>query len=489
MLDTNTVHKLQSDYHVADGAFISSEVSFDEYVLQCRNFITQNIGVEYSSGKWTPEEKDKHLKHVVSTFVDKHKVKVNGYVSKDGVLDSSLLLTDLIDVVTGAGILKEALEDTEIDEIQINDANTIYVARKGILEYYVDKNGRVMRFIDNEEIHIVLNRLIDDGTGSTPQFTDGNPILNVKTAKDQYRLSAVHHVANTRDKPPHNMPITTSVIRKFKETNLVLDDLIKHGAVTEGMGRLLDILGRAELKLFCVGPTGSGKTTLLRIIADRKPLNKRIILVQNPTEISFMERDEYGRNIRNVVHWEVITKAALDMLVSNSLRFTPETLLVGEAREPNEFSQIQRVARTGHNVLGTFHAESARDAVERFATELSSNGGLSYTDALRLAADSMDIVVSQFRFPDGRRRIMEISEVTGVDRDGNISINTIYEFRMDGNNTLNSQGLVDVGGDFFRVGALSQKTIQSLYKSGIPKSDLEDFINVPEDDVLETKEV
>lgn len=482
MLTIRDVYKLQSEYSVADGSFKEAEISFEDYVTQCRTFITANLPEEYTKAGWDADKKQQYLTNLVSQFVDIHKVKVKGYVSPEGIIDTELLLQDLIDTVTGVSILKEALEDPEVDEIQINDKNTLFVSRKGVLVPYVDSRGRVMQFFSNEEIHTVLNKLIDDGTGNVPQFTEGMPILNAKTAKHQYRVSAVHYVANTMDKPPNNFPITTAVIRKFKETKLTIDDLIENGAVTPKMGRLLKLFGRAELKLFCVGPTGSGKTTLLNIIANEIPLNKRILLVQNPTEISFMDRDEYGRNKRNVVHWEVVDSVAMDQLISNTLRFTPEIIIVGEAREKEEFFQIQRAMRTGHIVLGTFHAEDARDGVGRFATELSSLGGTSYMESLKLVADTIDIIISQFRFPDGRRRVMEISEVLGVDEKGDVKINTLFEFQLNGETRTNEYGLTEVLGEFKQVGTLSQRTVKTFYKAGIDKDTIAEFLTIDNSD-------
>ena len=183
-------------------------------------------------------------------------------------------------------------------------------------------------------------------------------------------------------------------------------------------------LTNEESHSLIIGTTGSGKTTLLRIIASTVPKNKRMILIQNPTEISFFEKDAYGRNTRNVVHWEVVqsaddsknTSASMANLISNSLRATPEVVLIGEAREPEEFQQIQRAMRTGHKTLGTFHAEDAKDAIGRFASEIS--GGNSYIESVRMVADSIDIIISQFKFENGERKVMEISEVLGTDKDG-----------------------------------------------------------------------
>ena len=494
MINLKDVYKIQSEYGVADESFKDSEISFEDYLAQCRVFISKNLPDDYTKGNWDTEKKMNTLINLTSLFVDKHKVNVKGYTSSEGIPDTELLLSDLCDSVTGEAIVKEALADPEIDEIQINDKNTIFVIRNGIPEYYTDSKGRVMQFSNNDEIHTLLNKLIDDGTGNLPQFTDGVPLLNAKTAKHQYRINAVHHVANTMDKPPYNYPITTVVIRKFKESNLSIEDLVRGGACTEQMGRLLMLLGRAELKLFCVGPTGSGKTTLLRIIASTVPKTKRMILIQNPTEISFFEKDAYGRNTRNVVHWEVVqsaddsknTSATMANLISNSLRATPEVILIGEAREPEEFEQIQRAMRTGHKTLGTFHAEDARDAIGRFASEISK--GNSYLESVRMVADSIDIIISQFKFENGERKVMEISEILGTDDNGDPIVHTLFKYNFTGRMATDEKGRVKVLGEFRQENYMSEKLKNALYKVGIPFETIEEFCD-PKDKEKESKGV
>lgn len=476
MLTVRDIYKLQSDYGVAEKNFSDSQITFDEYLKQCRVFVFNNMDDEYIKGGWEAEKKQQYITNLVSKFVDLHKVKVKGYVTPEGVIDLDLLLEDLIEAVTGVSVLKEALEDPEVDEIQINDKDTIFVARNGVLEPYVDKRGRVMRFASNDEIITVLNKLIDDGTGNKPQFTDGNPILNAKTAKHQYRINAVHPVLNTMDKPPNNFPITSVVIRKFKEVKLTIGDLIKYGAVTEKMGRFLMLLGRAGLKVFCVGPTGSGKTTLLNIIANTIPINKRIILVQNPTEISFFDRDEYGRNKRNVVHWEVFNDITMDMLITNTLRQTPEIIIVGEMREKEEFFQAMRAMRTGHPLMGTFHAEDSSDAIDRFAIEFSSAAGMSQSEAEKQVAKSVEIIISQHRFENGKRRVMEITEVLGY-KDGEVLLNPLFKFDLTGEVVIDEKtGLPDSIGEFKQVGVISDDLIKKFYKAGVSRKEIEDFL-------------
>lgn len=486
MISIKDVYKIQAEYGVADESFKDSEIAFEDYLAQCRVFISKNLPDEYTKGNWDTERKTNTLINLTSLFVDKHRINVKGYTSSEGIIDTQLLLEDLCDSVTGEAIVKEALADPDVDEIQINDMNTIFVLRNGIAEYYTDSKGRVMQFTSNDEIHTLLNKLIDDGTGNLPQFTDGVPLLNAKTAKHQYRINAVHHVANTMDKPPFNYPITNVVIRKFKESHLGIDDLVRGGACTEQMGRLLMLLGRAELKLFCVGPTGSGKTTLLRIIASTVPKSKRMILIQNPTEISFFEKDAYGRNTRNVVHWEVVqgaeedknTSATMANLISNSLRATPEVVLIGEAREPEEFAQIQRAMRTGHKTLGTFHAEDAKDAIGRFASEIG--GGNNYLESVRMVADCIDIIISQFKFENGERKVMEISEILGTESNGEPKVSTLFKYDFTGKMQKDEKGRVKVLGDFKQLNYMSDKLKNALYKVGIPYEEIAEFCDPKE---------
>lgn len=485
MLSTKDIYRLQSEYSVAEGNIKDVETSYDEYLANCRVFLTSNLPADYNNGKYDSIQKTNKLIELASQFIDNHPVKVKGYVSPEGVIDRDLLQEDLTDSITGVSILKEALEeDPDVDEIQINDKGTIFVAKKGVLVPYVDSKGRVMQFTSDDEIKILLNKLIDDGTGNIPQFTDGMPILNAKTAKHQYRINAVHSSLNTMDKPPYNFPISTVVIRKFKEVKLCLDDLVASGACTEQMARLLDKLGRAELKLFCVGPTGSGKTTLLDIIAKTIPLDKRIILVQNPTEIFLTERDELGRNIRNVVHWEVKdtggsskddqTKGTMENLISNTLRATPDVILVGESRTPGEFAQINRAMRTGHKVLGTFHAEDSADALGRYATELGTATGSTYEESLRLACETIDIIISQYKFPNGERKIMEIAEIQGY-KDGKPLINKLFEFKFSGNMIKDENGRDKVDGRHEQVGVLSENLRKTFYKACIGDDQIGEF--------------
>ena len=483
MLAIQDLLRLQTEHDVKAGAFKEHLVPFEDYIVSCRKYITANMPKEYTDGTWDDLKKDQELDNLIANFVHKHEVKVSGYVTLDGELNVALLLEHVIDNVKGYGILKEALDDPDVDEIQINDYKTIYVVRKGVTMPYQTRDGKFPQFTNNAEITIFLNKLINDG--SVPQFTDGAPLLNAKTAAKQYRVNAVHPIANARGRAPYDFPITTVVIRKFKETKLNFDDMVRGGSVTPKMARLLGLIGRIDLNTFFIGPTASGKTTLLTAVAQNIPIYKRLCLVQNPTEITFFERDGEGKNKRNVLHWEANDAAnaekkntnTMSNLISNALRVTPDVLILGEARAPDEFTQLQRAMQTGHRVIGTYHAKDSADAIERGASELSTGMGIALEEAKHQWARSVDIIIAQHKFPDGTRKVMEITEVEGFDEKGELKLRPLFVYKLL-NAYTDEDGVEHVRGKFEMVNPISEKFQVSLRKDCVADSAFAEFTQV-----------
>lgn len=485
MLTLHDVYRIQTVNEAASSS--ESRVvttTREKYFDECRKYMISNLPPEYTDGSWSAERRANELTKIITDYVERHQIAVEGFVDADGNIDTGALLDATLDNMRGEGILKAALEDPDIDEIQVNDKDTIFVVRKGVPEPYTVK-GVSQRFTNDKEIAILLNKLCDDGTGNIPQFSPGAPLLNAKTAAKQYRVNAVHNTANARGLPPYDGPITTIVIRKFKETKLNFDDMVRGGSVTPKMARLLSLIGRINMNTFFIGPTASGKTTLLTAVAQNIPISKRLCLVQNPTEITFFERDAAGVNKRNVLHWEANDGANADKkntatmsnLISNALRVTPEVLILGEARAPDEFTQLQRAMQTGHRVIGTYHAKDAADAIERGASELSTGMGVSLSEAKKQWARSVDIIITQFKFPDGSRKVMEITEVIGTDADGEVKLSPIIEYQLVRSYIDPETGKEKIDGKFEFVNPISEKFKQALIKDGVPEERFREFLS------------
>lgn len=481
MISTQLVHKLQSDYSVLETGVLDMEEAspYAEYLAECREYHITNKPGDYTHK--TATEKNDLILSNIQGFIKMRAMKVRGFVNEKGLTDIQRLTQSLYDSMTGYGILKPAIYDETIDEVQINDYLTVFVVRGGVEEPYLDENGNPVQFESPDELETVLNKLIDGGTGEAESLTNGKPLLNEKTHEHHYRVNAVHSTVNTRGHAPYDFPITMITLRKFKEIKLTLTQIVNAGACTEQMGHFTELLGRADVRLFCVGPTASGKTTLLNSISFNIPLSKRILLVQNPTEISFFQRDQYGRMIRNVGHWQVTDYASMSKLTSNTLRASPVVIIAGEARDAEEFAEILRLASTGHRVLGTYHAESALDAIYRFGEETNS------MDNLARITKAIDFIITQFKFDDGYRRIMEMAEIEGCKNNEPV-VRVIFEFRMSGKTKTAANGRTYIDGDFYHVNPISRALLDKFYKAGISLDEIKEFVAIEDGGAFETSE-
>ena len=474
-LTTKNIYDLQSRYNVSEGYGKLMGVSFKSYVNSCKQYIS-----DYNdSGKDGQSKTISDTVNLIEIFVNNHKVLVEGYSDSEGVVDTGALITDLIDAITGAGVIKEALEDADVEEIQINDYKTIYVVKGGIKQPYIDKMGRAYQFNDDEELAALITRLTDDNTGSVPQFTDGNPIINAKLPVGGYRLNAIHHSATARDRIPNDFPATAIVIRKFPEMKMNLSDLVSFGALTDEMSLFLEQVGRACIGMFCIGEPGSGKTTLLNATVQGLPPELRIVAVQNPTEITFFERDKTGRNTRNVVHIDAKegeNRVNMERGITNTLRQTPDVLLIGESREAGEFMQLMRARKLGMPVYSTFHAGSAYEAVTRIKEET----GLEIRDV----ANNIDIIVTQTKFNDGVRLVTAISEIRGV-KDGEPVIQDLFRYEFNGAIITHPEnGRTHPDGEFKQCGVISENLAFKFLKGGVDPTILGDLYHKKEKQVM-----
>lgn len=491
MLTLTEVFKAQSKYGVNQSISESGEtVSYEIYLNNCRRVLTDKTPIEYYS--WDVRRQNDFTDNLIVGYVRNNIMSVDGFLDENGDINQDALINRLRVDIVDFGILRNALEDDEVQEIQINDCKTIWVVKGGIAEPYLDDNGRPYQFINDAELHSTIDRLIYNPNGNTPRMTRVNPLLNTRTAGKGYRLSAVDSSAITPDtKVGYDFPCTSVTIRKYAPSMLTFDNFCnaEKPSMTEKMALLLRLLGRANIRLACVGPTSSGKTTLLNSICWEVDPSLRIILIQNPTEIMIYDRDEKtGANKRNVLHWEAQdlspeasknpTTPTMGNKIAHSLRNTPDVIVPGEVRTPEEFFQMGRALKTGHRVLSTWHALDGADAIARAAGELATLGG-SELDHARSLASSFDIIVSQQKLGDGSRRVMAIEELTGKLIDGRAETVKLFEFVLTGKATKDENGKVtDIEGYFVHSNPISESLIQKFYSVGITRDELIPFLTV-----------
>ena len=490
MLSLSKVFKDQQKYGVTKVYTDSENVSYDSYLAGCRRLMTDKTPAEFYD--WDMKRQTDFNMTLIVNYVKLNPKAVEGFIDENGDIKQEELIKRLQTDIIDFGILRVALEDDSIQEIQINDCKTIWVVRGGKSELFVDENGNPYQFASDEELHSTVDRLIFSPKSQAPRMTKTNPLLNARTASKGYRLSAVNSTAITPDSNmAFDFPCTSVTIRKYAPSMLTFKDFERFGSLTPEMSRLLRMLGKANIRLACVGPTSSGKTTLLNAIAWEVDPELRLLLIQNPTEIMIYDRNaNTGANKRNALHWEAQdlspeqakdpTTPTMANMISHTLRNTPDVIIPGEIRTPEEFFQANRALKTGHRILTTWHAVDGADAIDRAATELSTMGGSALEHA-RSLANSFDIVVSQQKLGDGSRHVMAIEELTGRLIDGRAETRKLFEYVLTGESDKDpiTGKVKKIYGYFQQTNPLSERLVQSFYQVGITKEELEEFVNVP----------
>lgn len=315
--------------------------------------------------------------------------------------------------ILGLGPLQPLLEDETITEVMVNGAKNIYIERKGKIARVpvsFESDEHVMRIIDR--IVAPLGRRIDE---SSP-YVDAR--LN-----DGSRVNAVI--------PPISLVGPVLTIRKFAKNPITVDQLISLGTVTPEAIQFLKACVEARLNIVISGGTGSGKTTLLNVLSGFIPGDERIITVENAAELQLRQEHVVTLESRppNIEGRGEIT---IRQLVINCLRMRPDRIIVGEIRDEAALDMLQAM-NTGHDgSMTTLHSNSPRDTLARLETMVLMAGMDLPVRAIREQIQSaIDLIIHQERMRDGSRKIVSITEVTGMEGDV-ITLTDLFLFEQTG---------------------------------------------------------
>ena len=315
--------------------------------------------------------------------------------------------------ILGLGPIQPLMDDESITEIMVNGPKQVYIERAGRLEQtniQFQDDGHVMRII--ERIVSPLGRRVDEAS----------PYVDART-KNGSRVNAVI--------PPLALNGPTLTIRKFSKDPLKADDLIRFGTVSPEMVTFLRACVQARLNILISGGTGSGKTTTLNVMSDFIPSDERILTIENAAELQLRQEHVVTLETRppNI---EGKGEVTINDLVINSLRMRPDRIVVGECRGGEALAMLQAM-NTGHDgSMTTLHANSPRDAVSRLETMVLMAGAELPVKAIReQIASAVQLIVQQERMKDGSRRIVNITEVQGMEGDV-IVMQDVFMFEQTG---------------------------------------------------------
>jgi len=320
------------------------------------------------------------------------------------------IIRDIQDEILGLGPLETLLRDPSISDILVNGANQVYVERRGKLEQVpivFDSDGHLLSII--ERIVSRVGRRIDESS----------PMVDARLP-DGSRVNAII--------PPLGPGWPALSIRRFPADRLTIQRLIELGALTRSMSQVLAATVRGRLNILISGGTGTGKTTLLNCLSGEIPPDERIVTVEDSAELQ-LQQPHVVRLETRPPNIEGKGEISQRDLVRNCLRMRPDRIVLGEIRGGEALDMLQAM-NTGHDgSLATIHANSSRDALTRLESMVAMTGLNLPTGPVRAQIGSaLDLIVQLERMEDGRRRIISIDEVQGME--GEI-ITTAQIFRFD----------------------------------------------------------
>jgi Flp pilus assembly CpaF family ATPase len=312
------------------------------------------------------------------------------------------------------GPLNEFMRDPTITEIMVNDLRNVMLEREGKLIF----SGFAYKTLED------LNRLsrnILDMTGRI--LSPEQPYVDVMLP-DGSRVNIIG--------PPLTLSGPCITIRKFPARRLTLQDLINQGSLDSRMAYFLNACVLAKLNFLVCGGTGSGKTTLMNALAAFVPKGERLVTIEDTPELAI----PHANSVRLQTKPQTPTAPAITAreLLANALRMRPDRILVGECRRGEAFDMLQAM-NTGHaGSMTTLHANSPRDGLTRLETLCMMAGVEIPLLAVRKQIQSaVDVILQIKRFKDGKRRIIAITEVTGMEGDM-ITLQDIFHFEPDHRN-------------------------------------------------------
>ncbi len=330
------------------------------------------------------------------------------------------IVRQILDEVLGLGPLEPLLADPGIADIMVNGAKNIYVERRGRIE-------RVpLTFADDDHLMGVIERIV---SSVGRRIDELSPMVDARL-KDGSRVNAII--------PPLALNGPTLSIRRFTVEKLAVDTLIDFGTITPAIAEVMEAVVKGKLNILISGGTGTGKTTFLNILSSFIPSNQRIITVEDSAELQLQQPHVVQLESRpsNV---EGKGEVSLRDLVKNTLRMRPDRIVVGEVRGVEAFDMLTAM-NTGHEgSLTTIHANTPRDALGRLENMVSMTGfDMPVKNIRTQVASALDLIIQLERQEDGKRRMISMQEVHGMEGE-TITMSEIFTFERTG---IDSEGNV-----------------------------------------------
>ena len=323
------------------------------------------------------------------------------------------IVVEVLDELLGLGPLEPLLQDETVTDILVNGYRTVFVERHGLLE------RTNTRFQDEKHLLRIIQKVV---SAVGRRIDESTPFVDARLA-DGSRVNAI--IA------PLAIDGSLLSIRKFAKKRIGMEKLIEFGSIPEPMARVMRALVYSRKNVLISGGTGSGKTTLLNAMSSYIDERERIVTIEDSAELQ-LQQEHVARLETRPANIEGRGEVSQRDLVKNALRMRPDRIIVGEVRAGEAFDMLQAM-NTGHDgSMTTVHANTPRDALSRLEQMIGMSGiEISPASARSQIASAIDVVVQVARLADGRRKVVSLAEVTGMES-STITMQEIFRFKSTG---------------------------------------------------------
>jgi len=323
------------------------------------------------------------------------------------------LVSDVLDELLGLGPLEPLLKDESITDILVNGFDSVFVERHGKLE------PSSIRFKDERHLLRIIQKIV---SAVGRRVDEASPYVDARLA-DGSRVNAII--------PPLAVDGSLLSIRKFARVPIDMDRLISYGSVPRSVAQVLEAIVEARRNILISGGTGSGKTTLLNAMSAYIDNSERIVTIEDSAELQ-LQQAHIARLETRPANIEGNGEVTQRDLLKNALRMRPDRIIVGEVRAGEAFDMLQAM-NTGHDgSMTTVHANTARDALSRLEQMIGMSGiDIAPRSARAQIASAINVVIQVGRLSDGKRRLMSLSELIGMEGEV-VTMQEIFRFRLTG---------------------------------------------------------